>query len=381
MIQDMDDLGLTYALSRHINAKVFCPVGHVDLIITDDCNGCCDYCFMEGRKPRRMSLETAKKSVDLLIDYSGKMNRLNLLFFGGEPLLEFGLMRDTIAYCEQRSKETGKEFAFSITTNGTLLTPEILNYLSRKGIKFLLSLDGTREMHNKHRKLKSGESPWDIVVEKLPYFKRYQPWQGTRLTLMPDTAGQLVEGVLDLYKRGLNQFIIGPATGVIWTKEECAVYEEQLFKLADIYLEKKARNEPFRMTLFEDDIEKKAEYKGFWGCGAGRGRISIAPNGEIQSCAKVQGACDSKGFLPLGNVADGISNINNRMMFAHSHGGKRVNCKDCEFRDECAGGCPAVNLTETGNMFIPSAHHCEFVRIAMRLREHLRNHRADDKGE
>lgn len=266
MTQNVDDLGLTYALARHINAKVFCPVGHVDLIITDDCNGCCDYCFMEGRKPGRMSLETAKKSVDLLIDYSGKMNRLNLLFFGGEPLLEFGLMRDTIVYCEQRSKETGKEFAFSITTNGTLLTPEILNYLSRKGIKFLLSLDGTREMHNKHRKLKSGESPWDIVVEKLPYFKRYQPWQGTRL------------------------------------------------------------------TLFGDDIEKKAEYKGFWGCGAGRGRISIAPSGEIQSCAKVQGACDSKGFLPLGNVADGISNINNRMMFAHSHGSKRVNCKECEFR-------------------------------------------------
>jgi len=144
--------GLSYALSRYVNSRLFCPVGHIDLIITEDCNGCCDYCFMEGKRPRAMEAATAERAVEFLLDHCGDLKTVNLLFFGGEPLLEFGLIQHIIAYCERRSAETGKKFAFSITTNGTLLTPPMLAYFNRKGVKFLLSLDGTREMHNRHRR-------------------------------------------------------------------------------------------------------------------------------------------------------------------------------------------------------------------------------------
>jgi len=166
---------LSYPLSRYINSKLFCSVGHIDLIVTEDCNGCCDYCFVEGKNPNRMDAPTADRSIDFLVDHSGKLKTLNVLFFGGEPLLEFDLIQHIVSYCERKSAATGKKFAFSITTNGTLLTPEMLAYFNAKGVKFLLSLDGTREMHNKYRKLRSGEPAWDAVVAKLPLFKRYQP--------------------------------------------------------------------------------------------------------------------------------------------------------------------------------------------------------------
>jgi len=370
--------GLSYALSRYVNSKLFCPVGHIDLIITEDCNGCCDYCFMEGKRPRAMDAATAERAVQFLLDHCGDLKTVNLLFFGGEPLLEFGLIQHIIAYCERRSAETGKKFAFSITTNGTLLTPPMLAYFNRQGVKFLLSLDGTREMHNRHRKLKSGESPWDIVVSKLPLFKRYQPWQGTRLTLMPDTAHMLVEGVETLYKLGVNQFIIGPATGVVWGKDALAAYEQSLKDLSLIYLERQREREPFRMTLFEQELERKTDYRGVWGCGGGRGRMSVTPAGEVQACAKVQGADGGAGFLPIGSIWEGMAEVEHRRAFAYNHAQKRVKCLKCELKDECSGGCPAVNHLETGNMYLPSAHHCEFVRITRRVREFLEAHRESE---
>jgi uncharacterized protein len=331
---------------------------------------------MEGKRPRSMATETAEQAVDFLLDHAGKLKTVNVLFFGGEPLMEFGLIQHTISYCERRSAETSKKFAFSITTNGTLLSPEMLSYFNAKGVKFLLSLDGTREMHNKYRKLKSGESPWDIVISKLPLFRRYQPWQGTRLTLMPDTAPMLVEGVETLYKLGVNQFIIGPATGVIWDGDALTAYERSLKDLALIYIEKQKTKEPFRMTLFEQELEKNVNYKGVWGCGAGRGRMSITPSGAIQACAKVQGVNEGRGMLPFGTICDGITQIENRTAFAHNNTKARAKCMSCELQDDCSGGCPAVNYLETRDMYMPSAHHCEFVRITRRVRDFLAQHSA-----
>jgi len=129
---------LSYPLSRYLNSKLFPPLGHVDLIITEDCNCRCSYCFVEGKKPRSMDAATAVRSIDFLLDHCGKLKSVNVLFFGGEPLLEFDLIQHIISYCEKKQPETGKKITFSMTTNGTLLTPEMLAYFNKKGVKFLL---------------------------------------------------------------------------------------------------------------------------------------------------------------------------------------------------------------------------------------------------
>ncbi len=117
-----------------------------------------------------------------------------------------------------------------------------------------------------------------------------------------------------LYSKGINQFIIGPVTGVEWKSNQLKEYKNALHAVARVYLEKKKRKEPFRMTLFEADIEKEGNLKDKWGCGAGKGRLSVTADGDLQGCAKIQGVRNLKGFMPLGNVHTGFFNMNNRAL-------------------------------------------------------------------
>ncbi len=154
--------------------RVFVPVELIDMLITEDCNCRCDYCFIRGKRPRRMSEEIIKATVDFLLLKSRHLERPEILFFGGEPLLAFDLMQLTVDYGEWQAERYRKQLAFSMTTNGTLFDEEKLAFCQRHGVKFLLSIDGDEKTHNAHRRFADGRGTYHAVVELIPLMKRKQ---------------------------------------------------------------------------------------------------------------------------------------------------------------------------------------------------------------
>ncbi|MBM3500387.1 MAG: SPASM domain-containing protein, partial [Armatimonadetes bacterium] len=310
-------------------------------------------------------------AVDWLIRASGRMAWVSILFFGGEPLLEFDLIRFVVGYSRDRAQAAGKEARFSMTTNGTLMTEEMARYLAEQRITYLLSLDGSRETHDAQRKLVGGGSSFEEVMARLPMMKRYQPWQGSRVTLHPTTVHRLREEVELLYRQGINQFIIGPATGIEWTDDALGEYERQMLLVTDLYVEKQRQREPFRMTLYEKDLEGR-DIRNEWGCGAGRGRICISVTGVLYGCAKILGVDGLSDAHRLGDVWTGIVELSGRRELLNTHPSSRPMCEPCEFAGDCTGGCPAVNFEATGSLLSPAPLECRLAPIVRRIREHYR---------
>jgi len=360
--------------SKVITEHTFPPIQLVDMLITEDCNCRCDYCFIEGKRPKRMTEEIVKATVDFLLVKSTHLKRVEILFFGGEPLMAFDLIRLTVDYGRWRAACIGKDLAFSMTTNGTLLDEEKLAFLRKHRIKFLLSIDGDRETHNRHRKFADGRGTYDAIASKIPLMKAYQPWLGARVTPTPENMHKLSENVKHLFSLGINQFIVGPATGLYYSDEVIEVYREEILKVGRFYMEMRKRKAPIRMTMFEDEGDGKSGSKrGIWGCGAGRGRISVSASGEIQPCAKVQGLNNLEGIpaYTLGNVLDGFVNLDARSEFVSFAYEKRTACHFCDLKDDCAGGCPAVNYDASGCIWLPDPCECKITRVLLEVKRQV----------
>jgi uncharacterized protein len=176
--------GITVVLKE----RAYPPVQLIDMLITEDCNCRCDYCFIHGKRPRRMTEEIVRATVDFLLVKSQSLKDVELLFLGGEPLLAFDLMQLAVDYGEFRSRCLGKLLTFAMTTNGTLFDEEKLTFCRDHGIKFLLSIDGDRETHNLHRKFADGRGSYDAVVRLIGLMKVYQRWLGARVTPLQRTC-------------------------------------------------------------------------------------------------------------------------------------------------------------------------------------------------
>ncbi|MCS7187224.1 MAG: hypothetical protein RMK89_09765, partial [Armatimonadota bacterium] len=168
----------------------------------------------------------------------------------------------------------GKEVHFACTTNGTLLSEEALDFARSFGFLYLLSLDGSKQTHDLHRKFENGMGSFEFIASKLPLLKRKQGWLGARVTVTPETIGKLAENVKELFEMGINQFLIGLVHEAEWDKEALKEIERQYELLLEFYLWSKEKNLPLRMTMFEKSLDEvKKERRHLWGCGAGTGRL------------------------------------------------------------------------------------------------------------
>jgi uncharacterized protein len=343
----------------------------VDLFLTENCNCRCSYCFVEGKNHRSLSLEIAQKTVDFLVNHSGNETDLGILFFGGEPLMQFDLIREIVAYSKKVTSDTSKEISFSMTTNGTLMTEPMMQYFEENDIRYLLSIDGDKPTHDLHRSLLNGGSSFDLISKKFPMMKKYQPWQGARVTTMPDTVHRLSHNIQTLFGLGINQFIIGMATGISWSEKKCAVFLKEMKRVGEFYLAQIRQEAPIRLTIFEKgDIDRKHEdYTCVWGCGAGRGRIGVNARGEIFGCGRFVGLDSLKGALPLGDVIHGFTNPENRAQLMDLSAWKRIDCIHCNYRNRCNGGCPAVNYGTTGSVFSPPYDECLSAKVYCELKK------------
>lgn len=321
-------------------------------------------------------------AVDFLMEESGPTKQLTILFFGGEPLLRFDLLQRVHEYAARRATALGKSIYWDMTTNGTLMTEEKARWLAEHGVKYLLSLDGSREDHDRYRKFANGRGSFDVVAKKLRLMKRHQPWMGAKVSVTPEAAPRLHDSIRELHEMGINQFILGYAHGLPWTLDDLRGYEQSMYETCELYLEKKYNNEYFRMSLFEEGEPGEAETHASFGCGAGRGRFCVDSYGDIYGCSKLATITGMhRGVLPYGNVFQGFTRIENRKQFLHAEVGPREKCSQCEFRDVCGGGCPAVNYKATGSIFDPDDLGCRIVFINQRVHAYMRRRTRELFGE
>ncbi len=331
------------------------PLVEMELIVTYRCNLACDYCFMRKHN-LCMDKETALQAIDFLLIYAKDHPFVNVTFFGGEPLLELELMREVAEYVTEQAKAKGKEVHFACTINGTLVSEEALAFARQFGFLYLLSLDGAKEAHDKHRKFVSGKGSFETIAAKLPLLKQKQGWLGARVTVTPETIFSLANGVKELFAMGINQFLIGLVHEADWDKESLREIERQYELLLQFYLWAKERKLPLRMTMFEKGLEEvRKERKRYWGCGAGTGRVAVAPDGSIYPCSRFAGS-QGKQYI-IGHIEEGF--YESRLPEAIRAGvWARPKCVKCPLADICSGGCPAVNLEATGSLYEPPKAYC-----------------------
>jgi uncharacterized protein len=358
-----DELGfLADLVAEKMAVRSWPPITKLELFLTTDCNLRCSYCWVR-KEPEHLSLDRAKQAVDFLVAESRDSESIHITLFGGEPLLEFDLIRELVPYAESQAEALDKRLDWSLTTNGTLLDREKMEFAAQWGLNYLFSLDGPKAVHDMFRRFPDGSGSFDTVVRAIGEYRAYQPWIGVRMTVTPDTASHMASGVRFLRSIGVNQFIIAPANDLEWPPEAVCAFAAEWDEVAGIYAEALAKREPMRITNFEQSLEQtRRMHCDAWGCEAGRDKICVTPDGRIWPCAKfVDPAIDGQSLL--GDLDSGITNWALRHDLMDAREQVRFNCLQCSEKELCSGCCPAVNLKLSGSIYHSGGIECEVTRI------------------
>ncbi|MCI5919046.1 MAG: thioether cross-link-forming SCIFF peptide maturase [Roseburia sp.] len=327
------------------------------LHIAHDCNLACRYCFAEegeyhGRRAL-MSYETGKAALDFLIANSGNRRNLEVDFFGGEPLMNWQVVKDLVAYGREQEKIHDKNFRFTLTTNGVLLDDEIMEFANKEMANVVLSIDGRKEVHDHMRPFRRGDGSYDLIVPKFQKFaeSRNQEKYYVRGTFTHHNL-DFSEDVLHLADLGFKQISVEPV--VAQPEEEYALREEDLPKLFEEYdklaaqmVERKKAGEDFNFFHFMIDLEGgPCVAKRLSGCGSGTEYLAVTPWGDLYPCHQFVG---NEKFL-MGNVKDGITRTDIRDEFKCCNVYAKEKCRNCFAKFYCSGGCAANSYNFHGDI-------------------------------
>lgn len=339
------------------------------LHIAHDCNLACRYCFAgEGEyKGDRslMSYEVGKKALDFLVANSGNRRNLEVDFFGGEPLLNWEVVKKLVAYGRQLEKTSDKHFRFTLTTNGVLLNDEVITFVNKEMDNVVLSIDGRKEVHNHMRPFKNGTGSYDLIIDKFKQVAetRKQTKYYVRGTFTHYNL-DFVEDVLHLADQGFEQISVEPV--VADPEEPYAIRREDIEQICEGYdrLAKemqKRRNEGRGFQFFHFMIDLSGGpcvYKRLSGCGSGTEYLAVTPWGDLYPCHQFVG---EEEFC-LGNVDEGIVNSAQRDIFKLCNVYAKEECKNCFAKFYCSGGCAANAYHCHGDINRPYEIGCELQR-------------------
>lgn len=339
------------------------------LHIAHDCNMCCKYCFAgEGEYSgdrSLMSFEVGKRALDFLIEQSGSRKNLEVDFFGGEPLLNFDVVKQLVAYARSIEKEKGKNFRFTLTTNGVLLNDEVMEWANKECYNVVLSLDGRKETNDRMRRTRNDKGTYDLILPKFQKMAKERNQQGYYIRgTYTHYNTDFANDILHLADLGFEQLAMEPV--VTDPKMDYALQESDIPKLKDQYdlLAKemcKRNREGKGFTFFHYMIDLEGGpciYKRISGCGVGTDYMAVTPWGDLYPCHQFVG--DEK-FL-LGNVFDGVKNTDIVNEFKLCNVYSREACQDCFAKLYCSGGCSANAYHTTGKITGSCDMSCELHR-------------------
>ena len=357
-----------------VRAKRSIPLQTLVLNVTSKCNLSCGYCYEYGEdrivesktKPRFMDDATARQSVDFMFAEAEGSPTVNLTFFGGETLLNFKMLKSTLAYARQRGEELGKQVNASLTTNATLLREEIVDWFIENDVGVTVSIDGAREQQDKFRVFSNGMGSYDIILPRIKDLlaRHTRRPVGARVTL----TGQNLD-VASIYRHlfeeiGFWEVGFAPVT-TSWQREYAI--EDEGFRsllsgfqsLAADYLQAALAGRRHGFSNVRDTLEEI--HKGMsksHPCGAGFGLLGVATDGDVALCHRFAGSDSHK----LGSVFSGVDHAAQATFLEAHHIDNKTDCSTCWARPLCAGGCYHEAHTRYGTTTQPNLHYCEWIR-------------------
>lgn len=346
--------------------SVAAPVKAMCLLVEQDCNLRCEYCFA-GKgdyglgKRMHMDFETGKRALDFLLENSGDRENLEVDFFGGEPLMNWDTVKRLVEYGRSREKECGKRFRFTVTTNGMLLGEEKTDFINREMSNVVLSVDGRKEVNDRVRKRIDGTGCYDRIIEgfkdivkKRNYENYYVRGTFTKYNL------DFAEDVLHLADLGFDQISVEPVVsepskGYAITEKELPAVFAEYERLAELILKREREGKDFNFFHFMLDLDQgPCAIKRLRGCGSGNEYIAVTPEGDIYPCHQL--VTDN---YKMGNLYEGMFNTEIKKEFASAHIYSKEDCKKCWAKFYCSGGCNANNYIYTGNILTAHKLSCE----------------------
>lgn len=369
-LYDLKKNGQLFADDDYIDVSKYIPVGApvkaLCLHVAHDCNLRCQYCFAStgdfGTGRKIMPFEVAKKAIDFVISRSGKRRNIEVDFFGGEPLMAWDTVKQTIDYARSIEEEHGKKFRFTITTNGLLLDDEKIDYINANMDNVVLSLDGRPSVNDEMRKTVSGAGSYDIIVPKfqklvekrdpkLDYYAR-----GTFTGKNLDFA----EDVVHIADEGFDRLSVEPVAaedgcGYELTEADLDKIYAEYDRLTDIMEARRKEGKPFHFFHFMVDLNQgPCVVKRLRGCGAGYEYVAVTPEGDIYPCHQFVG---NEAFKQ-GSVLDGSFDMDIAHKFASMNIYTREKCGDCWAKFYCSGGCSAANHNFSHDLNVPYEMGC-----------------------
>ena len=339
------------------------------LHVAHTCNLNCSYCFASQGKYHGdralMSFEVGKAAFDFLIEHSGSRRNLEVDFFGGEPMLNFEVVKELVAYARSIEKEKGKNFRFTFTTNGMLLDDDVMDFLNKEMHNVVLSLDGRREVNDHFRRDYAGNGSYDTIV---PKFQRLVEKRGGKGYYVRGTfTHNNVDFTNDIFhmadlgftELSMEPVVCPPDDPYALTEEDLPLLFEQYEILAKEMLKRKREGRPFTFYHYMIDLKNgPCIYKRITGCGSGTEYMAVTPWGELYPCHQFVGDT----AYSLGNVFEGVLHPEVQDKFRTCNAYSRPECKDCWARLYCSGGCAANSYHATGDVNGVYEYGCELFK-------------------
>lgn len=358
------------------------------LHVAHTCNLNCTYCFASQGKyhgsEALMSEETACRAIDFLIENSGDRRNLEVDFFGGEPLMNFDVVKKTVAYAREREKDSGKNFRFTLTTNGMLIDDDVIDFANRECHNVVLSLDGRPEVHDRLRRTYKGEGSYERIV---PRFKKLVESRGGEGYYMRGTYTHyntdFASDVLHMADLGFSELsmepvVCPPGDPYALTEEDLPVLYEQYDLLAREMIKRRREGKPITFYHYMIDLENgPCIHKRISGCGSGSEYMAVTPTGDLYPCHQF---VNDPAYL-LGNVTGGVKRHDICGEFKKCNVYSHPECRDCWAKFYCSGGCAANAYHATGKINGVYDYGCRLFKHRVECAIMLKVSEEDDSAE
>ena len=356
-------------MAGELKARTSGDIKALCLHVAHTCNLNCSYCFAsQGRYQgdrALMSFEVGKRAMDFLIENSGTRRNLEVDFFGGEPLMNFDMVKKLVAYCREQEKIHNKNFRFTMTTNGMLIDDDVIDFCNKECHNVVLSLDGRKEVHDRFRKDYAGHGSYDAIVPKFQEFvkkrgdKNYY-MRGTYTHYNTDFTNDIFHMAdLGFTELSMEPVVTKPTDPSALTAEDLPILKEQYEILAKEMIKRDREGRGFTFYHYMIDLTGgPCIYKRISGCGSGTEYMAVTPWGDLYPCHQFVG--DPKYLM--GDIWKGVTNTAVRDEFKHCNAYARPECKDCWAKLYCSGGCAANAYHATGSITGVYEYGCELFK-------------------
>ena len=377
-VAELKEEGLLFApdtfasMAGDLKNKTAGVVKALCLHVAHTCNLNCSYCFASQGNYHGdrgvMSFEVGKRALDFLIENSGTRHNLEVDFFGGEPLMNFQVVKDLVAYARSIEKQHNKNFRFTLTTNGVLIDRDVIDFANKEMSNVVLSLDGRKEVHDRYRVDYAGKGSWEKIVPKFQQLvkaregKNYY-MRGTFTHQNPDFLEDIKQ-MLDLgfCELSMEPVVCEPGAESALTAADKEIVMDQYEKLAELMLKKEKEGDPFTFYHYMIDLnDGPCIYKRISGCGSGTEYMAVTPWGDLYPCHQFVG---DESFR-MGDVWTGVTNTALRQEFKDCNVYARPECADCWAKLYCSGGCAANAYHATGSVKGVYQDGCDLFRKRM----------------